>query len=145
MVEEERGPRVPRSQGLKDQDISKSHSNTSLTLEKVHLVFFETFFDEGHCNRSLWMGSFCFPRDRVVRMDRQTEIGDSWVALTTEFFFVSTLTCDWKFQLYCPVSNTISILLFLCKMTSLTLFWRSEIKIPHWSSKMWSDLVSVFI
>ena len=38
VVEEERGPRVPRSQGLKDQDISKSHSNTSLTLKKVHLV-----------------------------------------------------------------------------------------------------------
>ena len=41
------GPRVQRSMGLKvpwfqsqkDQDISKSHSNTSLTLKKVHLVF----------------------------------------------------------------------------------------------------------
>ena len=40
-------PRVQRSQGLKvqgskgpkDQDISKSYSNTSLTLKKVHLVF----------------------------------------------------------------------------------------------------------
>ena len=31
-------PRVLRSQGHKDQDISKSHSNTSLTLKKVHLV-----------------------------------------------------------------------------------------------------------
>ena len=28
----------PRSRGPKDQDISKSHSNTSLTLKKVHLV-----------------------------------------------------------------------------------------------------------
>ena len=35
---EERGPRVPRSQGPKDQDILKSHSDTSLTLKKVHLV-----------------------------------------------------------------------------------------------------------
>ena len=32
------GPGVPRSQGPKDQDISNSHSNTSLTLKKVHLV-----------------------------------------------------------------------------------------------------------
>ena len=30
---------VQESQGLKDQDISNSHSNTSLTLKKVHLVF----------------------------------------------------------------------------------------------------------
>ena len=33
------GLRAPRSQGPKDQDISNSHSNTSLTLKKVHLVF----------------------------------------------------------------------------------------------------------
>ena len=38
-----KGPRVPRStdtkvKGPKDQCISKSHSNTSLTLKKVHLV-----------------------------------------------------------------------------------------------------------
>ena len=32
------GPGVPRSQGPKDKDISNSHSNTSLTLKKVHLV-----------------------------------------------------------------------------------------------------------
>ena len=46
VLEEGRGPRVPRSksskvhgsQGPKDQDISNSHSNTSLTLKKVHLV-----------------------------------------------------------------------------------------------------------
>ena len=45
-MEEGRGPRVPRSkgskvqgsQGPKDQDISNSNSNTSLTLKKVHLV-----------------------------------------------------------------------------------------------------------
>ena len=36
-VQESQGPGV---QGLKDQDISKSHSNTSLTLKKVHLVTF---------------------------------------------------------------------------------------------------------
>ena len=41
LVKEGRGPRVPRFkwfQGSKDQDISKSHSNMSLTLKKVHLV-----------------------------------------------------------------------------------------------------------
>ena len=38
VLEEGRGPRVPRSSGPKDQDISNSHSNTSLTLKKVHLV-----------------------------------------------------------------------------------------------------------
>ena len=38
MLEEGRGQRVPRSRGPKDQDISNSHSNTSLTLKKVHLV-----------------------------------------------------------------------------------------------------------
>ena len=38
VLEEGRGPRVPRSQGPKDQDISNSHSNMSLTLKKVHLV-----------------------------------------------------------------------------------------------------------
>ena len=54
VLEEGRGPRVPRSKGSKvqgsqgprvpkDQDISNSHSNTSLTLKKVHLVF--TVFD----------------------------------------------------------------------------------------------------
>ena len=37
-VQESQGPRVPKSKGPKDQDISKSHSNTSLTLKKVHLV-----------------------------------------------------------------------------------------------------------
>ena len=30
--------KVPRSLGPKDQNISKSHSNTSLTLKKIHLV-----------------------------------------------------------------------------------------------------------
>ena len=38
-VQESQGPRVPKSKGPKDQDISKSHSNTSLTLKKVHLVY----------------------------------------------------------------------------------------------------------
>ena len=38
VLEEGSGPRVPRSSGPKDQDISNSHSNTSLTLKKVHLV-----------------------------------------------------------------------------------------------------------
>ena len=37
-VKESKGPRVPRSQGPKDLDISNSHSNKSLTLKKVHLV-----------------------------------------------------------------------------------------------------------
>ena len=36
--QESQGSGVSRSQGPKDQDISKSHSNTSLTLKKVHLV-----------------------------------------------------------------------------------------------------------
>ena len=31
-----KSPKVPELQGPKDQDISKSHSNTSLTLKKVH-------------------------------------------------------------------------------------------------------------
>ena len=33
-----RVPRVPRFRGPKDQDFSNSHSNTNLTLTKVHLV-----------------------------------------------------------------------------------------------------------
>ena len=37
-VQESQGPRIPRPRGPKDQDISNSHSNTSLTLKKVHLV-----------------------------------------------------------------------------------------------------------
>ena len=37
-VQESQGPRVPRSRGPKDQVISNSNSNTSLTLKKVHLV-----------------------------------------------------------------------------------------------------------
>ena len=37
-VKESQGPRVPRSRCPKDQDISNSHSNTSLTLKKGHLV-----------------------------------------------------------------------------------------------------------
>ena len=37
-VQRSRGPKVPRYKGPKDQDISNSHSNTSLTLKKVHLV-----------------------------------------------------------------------------------------------------------
>ena len=52
VLEEGRGPRVPRSkgskvqgsQGPKDQDISNSHSNTSLTLKKVHLVQSQTAY-----------------------------------------------------------------------------------------------------
>ena len=48
VVEEGRGPKalkskspkVQRSKGPKDQDILKSHSITSLTLKKVHLVQF---------------------------------------------------------------------------------------------------------
>ena len=47
VLEEGRGPRISRSRGPKDQDISKSNSNTSLTLKKVHLVlgpfFVESF------------------------------------------------------------------------------------------------------
>ena len=31
-------PRVPKSKSPKDQYMSKSHSNISLTLKKVHLV-----------------------------------------------------------------------------------------------------------
>ena len=38
VLKEGRGPRVQSSKGPKDQDISKSLSNTSLTLKKVHLV-----------------------------------------------------------------------------------------------------------
>ena len=46
VLEDGKGPRVPRSkgskvqgsQGPKEQDISNSLSNTSLTLKKVHLV-----------------------------------------------------------------------------------------------------------
>ena len=41
VLEEVRGPRVPsvpRIRSPKDQDISKSNSNTSLTPKKVHLV-----------------------------------------------------------------------------------------------------------
>ena len=38
VLEEGKGPRVQSSKGHKDQDISKSLSNTSLTLKKVHLV-----------------------------------------------------------------------------------------------------------
>ena len=33
-----KSPKVQRSKGPKDQDILKSHSNSSLTLKKVHLV-----------------------------------------------------------------------------------------------------------
>ena len=39
-IQESQGLRVPRSKGPMDQVISKSHSNTSLTLKKVHLVVF---------------------------------------------------------------------------------------------------------
>ena len=39
LLEKGKGPRVPRSKGPKDQDMSNSHSNTSLTLKKVHLVY----------------------------------------------------------------------------------------------------------
>ena len=35
-----KGARVPRSQSPKDHPISNSQSNTSLTLKKVYLVFF---------------------------------------------------------------------------------------------------------
>ena len=38
VLEEERGPRVPRSRVPMDQEISKSHSNTSLTQKKVFFV-----------------------------------------------------------------------------------------------------------
>ena len=38
VLEEGRGQRVPRSRGPKNQDISKSYSNMSLTLKKVYLV-----------------------------------------------------------------------------------------------------------
>ena len=37
-VQGSQAPWVPKSQCPKDQDISKSHSDTSLTLKKVHLV-----------------------------------------------------------------------------------------------------------
>ena len=40
--EEGGGPKVLKFKSSKDQDISKSQSNTSLTLKKVHLVF--TYF-----------------------------------------------------------------------------------------------------
>ena len=43
-MEEERGPRVPRSQGTKDQDISNIHSNMSLTLKKVHVIYHKSYW-----------------------------------------------------------------------------------------------------
>ena len=42
-VQESQGPGVPRYQGPKDEDISNSHSNTSLTLKEVHLVLINTW------------------------------------------------------------------------------------------------------
>ena len=39
-IQESQGPRGQRSRGPKVPDISNSHSNTSLTLKKVHLVYF---------------------------------------------------------------------------------------------------------
>ena len=39
-------PKDPRSQGPKDQHISESHSNSSLTLKKVHLVPFSGHLDK---------------------------------------------------------------------------------------------------
>ena len=52
VLKEGRGPRVsrsqgPRSRGPKDQDISNSHSNTTLTLKKVHLVMYLLMVDYG--------------------------------------------------------------------------------------------------
>ena len=43
-VQEFQAARVPRSRGPKDRDISKSHSNASLTLKKVHLVPFQVSY-----------------------------------------------------------------------------------------------------
>ena len=43
-----KGPGVLRSQGPKDQDISNSHSNTSLTLKKVYLVLVHLYSTEQH-------------------------------------------------------------------------------------------------
>ena len=42
LYEELRGGRKKWEEGPKDQNISKSHSNTSLTLKKVHLVLYCT-------------------------------------------------------------------------------------------------------
>ena len=39
-VQESQGLWVQRSKGPEDQDVSKSNSNLSLTLKKVHLVFY---------------------------------------------------------------------------------------------------------
>ena len=58
VLEEGGGPRVPRlkgskvqgSQGPKDQDISNSHSNTSLTLKKVNLVYVPKTWKNGYGN-----------------------------------------------------------------------------------------------
>ena len=64
MLEEGRGPRVPRSRGPKDQDISNSHSNTSLTLKKVHLVvgINESLFGKRKCD---YKGGL----DKIVEID----------------------------------------------------------------------------
>ena len=43
-VQGSQGPGIPRPRGPKDQDISNSHSNTSLTLKKVHLVILSLAF-----------------------------------------------------------------------------------------------------
>ena len=47
------GPGVPRYQGPKDQDISNSHSNTSLTLKKVHLVSYSFLNDNDNISKIL--------------------------------------------------------------------------------------------
>ena len=40
LAEESKSPKVQGCRSPKDQDISNSHSNTSLTLKKVHFVIF---------------------------------------------------------------------------------------------------------
>ena len=55
-VQESQGPRVPRSRGPKNQDISNSHSNTSLTLKKVHIVLLSSFIGYAPSNvmKHIW-------------------------------------------------------------------------------------------
>ena len=54
-VQGSQGPGVPRSQSPKDQDISKSHSITSLTLKKVHLVSSSNSVEEHHHHDQGWL------------------------------------------------------------------------------------------
>jgi len=122
--QETQGPRAPRSRGPKDQDISNSHSNMSLTLKKVHLVLF--YFTLYRYTYYLTLQGFCIiqknnenkKNTQPVKNSKASIVINSWIKpielmnlfiLLSKFYHVANISAIKSFAYPNHVLNKVYI------------------------------------